>query len=227
MLLAVATLAGADATGLGARPTERGAPSISNLLQGSCTLEDDEFFASRAIDTSSCGLEGSGDDAHQLQNRVKNDLCAGGFLTSSQTAEPSRVTQFSFRKLEEETVAIRKKLGIGAGTVPEDRSLFQESVHTTSFGDDVGERTLVRYVGFLLEGHFTGEEGVNCERKKQVNFDIHMAFVEQKPPLNVSDAQAEALECSSITAEIIPRQRPEEWDFGAAAENEETGSVSN
>ena len=88
MLLAVATLAGADATGLGARPTERGAPSISNLLQGSCTLEDDEFFASRAIDTSSCGLEGSGDDAHQLQNRVKNDLCAGGFLTSSQTAEP-------------------------------------------------------------------------------------------------------------------------------------------
>jgi hypothetical protein len=46
-----------------------------------------------------------------------------------------------------------------------------------------------------------------------VNFDIHMAFVEQKPSLNVSDAQAEALECSSITAEIIPRQRPEEWDF--------------
>ncbi len=68
-------------------------------------------------------------------------------------------------------------------------------------------------MGFLLEGHFTGEESVNCDRKKQPNFDIHMAFVEQKPSLNVSDGQAEALECSSVTAEIIPRQRPEEWDF--------------
>ena len=91
VLLAVATLAGADATGLGARPTERGAPSISNLLQGSCTLEDDEFFASQPIDTSSCGLEGSGDDAHKLQNRVKNELCAGGFLRSSPTTAPARV----------------------------------------------------------------------------------------------------------------------------------------
>jgi hypothetical protein len=37
--------------------------------------------------------------------------------------------------------------------------------------------------------------------------------VEQKPNLNVTDGQAEAPECSSLTAEIIPRQRPEEWDF--------------
>ena len=213
VLLALAGFAGADATGVSVRTTAREAPSTSSLLQGACKVADDEFFASRPIDSSSCGVEGSGDDAHRLQNEVKNNFCAGGFLTSSPTVDPARVTQFSFRKLEEETVAIRKKLGISAGTVPDDRSLFQETVHTTSFGDEVGEGTLVRYVGFLLEGHFTGEEGVNCERKKQVNFDIHMASVEQKPSLNVSDAQAEALECSSVTAEIIPRQRPEEWDF--------------
>ena len=213
-LLALTILASADTAGVvRSQPTDRELPVTSETLQASCTPADDEFFAGRRIDTSSCGVEGSGDNAHQLQNRVKNKLCAGGFLTSTPSADPARVTQFSFRTLEEETVAIRTKLGITAGTVPADRSLFQQTVHTTSFGDDVGEGTLVRYVGFLLEGHFTGEEGVNCGRKTQVNFDIHLAFVEQKPPLNVTDGQAEALECSSITAEIIPRQRPEEWDF--------------
>jgi hypothetical protein len=133
----------------------------SGFLQDSCSIEDEEFFVPRPIDNSSCGLEGGDDedDAHKLQNRVKNNFCASGFLTNDPTDDPVRVTQFSFRKLEEETIAIRKKPGISLGTVREDRTLFQQTVHTTSFGDDVGEGTLVRYVGFLLEGHFTGEEG--------------------------------------------------------------------
>jgi hypothetical protein len=182
----------------------------------SCSIADDEFFATRPIDGSSCGLEGSGDAADKAQNALKNNLCAGGFLTNSPNADPVRVTQFSFKRLEEETKAIRAELGIAEGELPEavDRDRFQQTIHTTvPNGDDLAEGTLVRYVGFLLEGHFTGEESVNCERKKQVNFDIHMAFVEQKPPANVGDGQAEGLECASITAELIPRRRPEEWDF--------------
>ena len=50
------------------------------------------------------------------------------FSVSSCTAR----SEFSFRTLEEETVALRKKLGITAGTVAEDRSLFQQ---TLSAGD--------------------------------------------------------------------------------------------
>jgi hypothetical protein len=126
---------------------------------------------------------------------------------------PARVTQFSFRKLQEAATAIRQELGLGPRTTPPDRAPFQETVHTTSFGDELGEGDLVRYVGFLLEGHFTSKEGVNCDRAKQVNFDIHMAFVEQRPATNPTTGQAEELECNSTTAEIIPRQRPEPWDL--------------
>jgi hypothetical protein len=69
--------------------------------------------------TRAPGVErGRGDAAHQSQNGVKSNLCAGGFLTSSPTADPARVTQLSFRRLEAETVAIRTKLGISAGMVP-------------------------------------------------------------------------------------------------------------
>lgn len=211
-LVAFIAVAGVGTTGVG-RDRPAGSELPRGNFQDSCTIEDDEFFASRPIDNSSCGVEGEGEEAHQLQNRVKNDLCAGDFLTSTPNGDPARVTQFSFRELEKAAVEIRKKLGIKPGTVPEDRTLFQETVHTTSFGDDIGEGSLVRYVGFLLEGHFTGKEGVNCDRAKQVNFDIHMAFVEQKPSLNITDAQGEEVECSSITAEIVPRRRPEEWDF--------------
>ena len=106
VLLALAGFAGADGTAASVRTTAKDAPSTSSLLQGSCRVADDEFFASRPIDTSSCGLEGSG-DAHKLQNQVKNNLCAGGFLTNSPTADPARVTQFSFRKLEEERKGLR------------------------------------------------------------------------------------------------------------------------
>ena len=184
-----------------------------DATQPSCTIADSELWADRPIDASSCGLDGEGDAAHQAQNRAKNELCAGAFLTASPSVSPARVTQFSFRRLQAAADDIRAELGLGARTVPPDRTRFQGAVHTTSFGDDVGEGVLVRYVGFLLEGHFTGEEGVNCDRKKQVNFDIHMAFVEQRPPVSPTTSQAEALECSSVTAEIIPRRRPEPWDL--------------
>lgn len=180
-----------------------------------CTIADQEFWAPRSIDGGgTCGEEGSGEAAHQAQNRAKNNLCAGGFLTSNPTDTPARVTQYSFRKLEVLGRNLREELGLGIRTTPPDRTPFQQTVYTTvPYDRELAEGTLIQYVGFLLEGHFTGEEGVNCDLKTQVNHDIHMAFVEQKPPPSPTDAQAETLECSSITAEIIPRRRPEAWDF--------------
>lgn len=211
--LSLAGIGGAVASFEGPRAATPAHRHGAEAVQQTCAIADSELWADRPIDSSSCSLDGDGDAAHLAQNRVKNELCAGAFVTVSPAATPARVTQFSFRGLQEEANDIRTKLGLGARTVPPDRARFQDTVHTTSFGDDLGEGALVRYVGFLLEGHFTGEEGVNCDRKKQVNFDIHMAFVEQRPPASPTTSQAEALECSSITAEIIPRQRPEPWDL--------------
>lgn len=188
--------------------------SSSDMLssQQNCTIADTEFWANRPIDNSSCGEDGEGDEVHRAQNRAKNEMCAGDFLTSS-PGTPARVTQFTFRRLQEEATDLRTQLGLGVRSVPPDRTPFRNTVHTTSFGDALGEGELVRYVGFLLEGHFTGKEGVNCDRATQLNFDIHMAFVEQRPPASPTTAQAEALECSSVTAEIIPRLRPDAWNL--------------
>jgi hypothetical protein len=123
------------------------------------------------------------------------------------------VTQFTFRQLESKSAAIRGELGLGPTTVPPDRTRFTETVHTTTEGDDLGEGALVRYVGFLIEGHFTGKENVNCDLSKQANYDIHLAFSAQRPPASPTVTAAEALECGSITAEIIPRRRPVEWNL--------------
>ena len=191
--------------------------------QPACTIADSELWATRPIDSSSCDADGSGDAAHQAQNRAKNNLCAGNFLTAT-PEEPSLATQLTFRRLQAAAEDIREEHDLGAQTVPEDRAPFEGDVHTTTEGDALGEGSLVRYVGFLLEGHFSGSEGVNCNRTTQVNFDIHLAFSNTKPSLSISKAAGEALECRSVTAEIIPRRRPEEWTLlGSMKKNSSEG----
>ena len=72
------------------------------------------------------------------------------------------------------------------------------------YGAELDEGVLVQYVGFLLDGHLTVAEGVNCDRTTQNNDDVHMAFVNARPPATITQAQGHAPECSSITAGIIP-----------------------
>ena len=191
--------------------------------QPACTIADSELWATRPIDSSSCDADGAGDAAHQAQNRAKNNLCAGGFLTAAPD-DPALATQLTFRRLQAAADDIRDEHDLGVQTVPEDRAIFEGDVHTTTEGDALGEGSLVRYVGFLLEGHFSGTEGVNCNRTTQENFDIHLAFSNTKPSLSISKAAGEALECRSVTAEIIPRRRPEAWTLlGSMKKNSTDG----
>ena len=185
------------------------APGITSP-QADCPIADAELWATRPIDTSSCDADGEGDAAHRAQNLAKNNLCAGGFLTSNPQTS-ALATQLTFRKLQAAADDIREEHDLGPQTVPDDRAPFGGDVHTTTEGDALGEGSLVRYVGFLVEGHFSGEEGVNCGRTNQENYDIHLAFSNTKPSLTITKAQGEALECRSITAEIIPRRRPDGW----------------
>ena len=55
-----------------------------------------------------------------------------------------------------------------------------------------------------------------------------MAFSGQKPPAKPTKAKAEELECGSITAEVIPRRRPELWHFlGNLSKKGKTTSLTN
>ena len=196
--------------------------------QPSCVIADQEFWAETDIDDSDCGEEGDGTDPEdQAQSRVKNNLCAGSFLTSS-PADPARVTHHSLKRLEAIALDLRNTLGLTVKQVPTDRGPFQKGLHTTTDGKTVGEGSLVVYVGFLLESHFASKESVNCHRARNANFDIHMAFSDQKPPAKPSKTKAEELECGSITAEVIPRRRPEDWHFlGNLSKKGKTTSLTN
>jgi hypothetical protein len=67
----------------------------------------------------------------------------------------------------------------------------------TTHGITVGEGSLVQFVGFILEAHYShvdSGETVNCNIPGEPTNDIHVAI-----------GQAlDAPECTSITAEIIP-----------------------
>lgn len=125
----------------------------SFTLRQDCAIADTEFWANRPIDNSSCGVEGDGDEAHQAQNRAKNQMCAGDFLTSS-PGTPARVTQFTFRRLQEAASDLRTELGLGIRAVPPDRSPFK-TMSTPRFGDALGEgksvRRRLRLAGAVVE----------------------------------------------------------------------------
>ena len=101
-VLAVTTLVGVHAAGVGsgkiaARLSHRRFRDRARLRMRSSSH--------RGASTPVHAAWRAGDEAHKLQNRVKNNLCSGGFLTSTPSADPVRVTQFSFRALECSSIA--------------------------------------------------------------------------------------------------------------------------
>lgn len=149
----------------------------------------------REIDKS-CGAAGAATvTSHRLQNIAKNNFCAKG--------NPVAITSETFQALQS-TV---DSLGISFGTsnsLPADRTVLRDLV-TLSNGTRVGEGDAVRYVGFVLKAHYSNVssgESVNCKLKRQENNDIHIAL----------GATPTTKECASVTAEISPHFRPEDWN---------------
>jgi hypothetical protein len=143
-----------------------------------------------------CGLDGVGSTEIQLaQNRAKNNLCL--------TAPPVPITQLSFVKLQ--AAVEQKNIPFGSPShLPPDRSALQ-GIYTTTFGDKIGEGSLVAYVGYILNAHFSdvsSGESVNCKLLGKINNDIHITLAET----------FNANPCSGIVAEIIPHFRPLAWE---------------
>jgi hypothetical protein len=132
---------------------------------------------------SSCGLPGktSSPTNSQVQNRVKNNLCA--------TGTPNVVTPQMLIDLQGRT-----PIQGGSGREPANRSALQK----------LGEGSLVVMKAFIIEAHHadlgTGES-VNCNLPDAEGNDVHIAL----------GPTAATQECGSVTAEIIPHFRPDSW----------------
>jgi hypothetical protein len=139
-----------------------------------------------------CGIDGDSPDSqpnHQAQNAVKNNLCATGV--------PAAETFADLADLQSKVDA--KGVQYDRTNLP-DRAAFK----------DLGEGKFVRIVAYVKSATYsnakrrkdgTAGESVNCDRPGNTNNDIHVVLLEArgKP------------ECSSVTAEVIPHQRPAAW----------------
>jgi hypothetical protein len=140
----------------------------------------------RPID-STCGIKGksTASQPSQLQNQVKNNLCAGASGNA-----PEEITVQTLVDLQANT-----HVPSGQGKEPTDRSALTA----------LGEGKLVRIKAYLDEAHFAdlgSGETVNCNGATTSLNDIHMALL----------AAPDAQECESVSAEILPHYRPDTWN---------------
>jgi hypothetical protein len=90
--------------------------------------------------------------------------------------------------------------------LPPDRSRLEGLIQTTA-GQTIGEGSLVRFTGFVLEAHVSDRtmgESVNCYLPGDESNDIHFTLAE---------APGAGL-CDGFVAEMIPHFRPSAWTAG-------------
>jgi len=143
-----------------------------------------------------CGIDGVGStDSQHAQNHAKNNLCL--------TTPPVPIVLQDFINLQ--ATVQREHIPFGsAQQLPDDRSVLH-NIYKTAFGNTVGEGTLVKYVGYILNAHYSDVsdgESVNCKMLGKINNDIHITL----------SSTPTASPCQGIVAEIIPHLRPLAWE---------------
>ena len=133
-----------------------------------------------------CGIDGGSSEAgKKAESDAKNNFCVKG------TATPIQYTTFT--TLE------------AAVTEPQRKAAKTDRTVLKNVAGNLGEGTLVRYVGYLLDAHVSNVgkgELVNCKTGGQPFNDIHIELV---------DKLGEDDDCLSVTAEMSPHLRPESW----------------
>jgi len=137
------------------------------------------------------------DAGHALQNEAKNNFCAFGSPVLVTFATFSRLQRNLDQKIPAAKTWNREHL-------PADRSGFT-SIYTTSGGDTIGEGSVVRFAGWVMKLRPGGKESVNCQGSTKEVIDLHIVLIASSDRQNTP-------ECSSVTAEISPHFRPENWD---------------
>ncbi len=183
-----------------------GSASAQGLIPD-CPIPFASIAKHQSIDDN-CGARGEvpdppvdqNDPAHALQNVAKNNFCA--------TGTPALVTFTSFKKLQQK---LDQKAPVAKTWnrthLPADRSLFL-GVYTTSEGATIGEGTVVTLAGWLMKLRKGGSESCNCgdaNGTAKAMIDMHLVVISSSDRENTP-------ECKSVTVEISPHFRPDQWD---------------
>jgi len=156
-----------------------------------CKLPFDSIKQKQSID-GKCGILGTGGAGGKLQNHQKNNFCVKGAAVT--------VTLDIFRQLQK--LAEDQNLPFGDPFhLPTDRSVFKNVLGMPD-GANIGEGSLVRLSVFVIEGHLTGKENVNCNLSGKVNYDAHITVG------NAGDDDP----CDGVVVETSPHYRPDAWD---------------
>lgn len=148
----------------------------------------------RDIDNK-CGIEGTGSERRKLQNRAKNNFCAGTSTTDINRQVLERL-QTKVDELQDFEWGTPTKL-------PDDRSPLKSI--TTVSGQPIGEGSRVRVRAYFIHANYSNVsdgENVNCSVGGQANNDIHI-YLGMTPE--------EDDRCESLNAEISPHFRPDTW----------------
>jgi len=177
-------------------------------LVPNCTLPFENIKKHHPIDDN-CGARGEADadpdpnnvEPHALQNQAKNNFC-------DTTGNPSLVTFISFTKLQQkldQKVPAAKTWN--REHLPPDRGVLRD-IYTTSEGATIGEGTVVTVAGWLMRPRKGGKESCNCGEAngagKEV-IDMHLVMISSSDRENTP-------ECKSVTVEISPHFRPDQWN---------------
>jgi hypothetical protein len=130
-----------------------------------------------------------GDTGKRLESNAKNNFCAKG--------KPTTITYSAFTRLQSLSDG---QDGLRAA-LKQDRSVLADLLKLPS-GRNVGEGTVVQYVGFLLgarNSNVSKGELVNCKTKGRDANDIHIELVK---------TAGEEDECNGVTAEMSPHFGP-------------------
>lgn len=153
----------------------------------------------------------------KLQDPVKNNLCA--------TGTPITISLSILEKLHQAVVAA-KKFSFGTDKLlssNKNRAALKSLTIKDENGKSLtlGEGAVVTLDAFVLEAkhddiplldpHFGGE-GVNCHNLTVLGNDIHIALVESAAQVAAFKSGNDKVECTSVTAEVIPHFRPDTWN---------------
>jgi len=177
-------------------------PGSPFQLPDGCTLPFENGTTGNDIDQQ-CGPEGDPSqspapaDRVAAQNRAKNNFCAG--------ADVALATLLTFNRLEKAAEASGVAFG-DRETLPADRSPLM-GLYTTSEGDNLGEGSVVVFVGFLVKAKTEpGGESVNCGVTGAETNDFHIELSSSRQPSS---------RCNVVVAEMSPHFRPEGWNVKA------------
>lgn len=156
------------------------------VFKAGCTMP---FESTKTPFDSKCSIRGGGTGADKIaESKAKNNFC-------SSVDSPVKLSPDDFLTLQKAS----DDLGTRKFT---NRSPLHDL--TTINSSKVGEGTVVEFVAFVLDAHYSNVskgEAVNCKISGKPNNDIHIVLV-QDP----SDDP-----CTSVTAEMSPHYRPKGW----------------